>query len=163
MNQVETHYETLQVGRKAEQEVIDAAWKVLMRRYHPDGQTPDEEKARRVNHAHDVLSDSNKRRVYDAAIDQAASREQYTVFPGGFGGAFSGGLGGDGDAYAAAQEYMANPFAMPAIDQQEAINRLIQAALQLSGVAFQNFVKTLPPGIAPFVREYLKRQGRKVA
>jgi len=63
-----THYDTLQVTRTASKEVIEAAWKTLMRAHHPDSEHGNEDYARRLNEAHDVLSDLDKRRKYDATL-----------------------------------------------------------------------------------------------
>lgn len=78
-----THYETLEVSERASLAVVNAAWKVLMQRYHPEGSEPDGEKARLVNSAHDVLENPESRRRYDlnlaqerqAEIREAAARE----------------------------------------------------------------------------------------
>jgi curved DNA-binding protein CbpA len=63
-----THYERLQISETADTEVIDSAWKVLMRRFHPD-RNPNNKKAAKqaqlINEAHDVLSDPTKRAAYD--------------------------------------------------------------------------------------------------
>ncbi len=67
------HYKTLQVTRDAEPEVIERAYKALVRKYHPD-RRPAAEKARatatmqRINAAYDVLSDPARRRAYDATL-----------------------------------------------------------------------------------------------
>jgi curved DNA-binding protein CbpA len=63
-----THYELLEISEKASQELVDAAWKVLMRRFHPDGSEPNSEKAVRINQAHDVLADPKARAAYDAQL-----------------------------------------------------------------------------------------------
>lgn len=63
-----THYETLQVSRTASQEVIEVAWKTLMRMHHPDIAKGNEDYAKRLNQAHEVLSDPERRRVYDETL-----------------------------------------------------------------------------------------------
>lgn len=70
-----TYYEILQVSPNASQEVIEATWKVLMQKYHPDAQSglsPEarHEKSVRLNEAHDVLSDPRKREAYDRELEQ---------------------------------------------------------------------------------------------
>jgi len=60
-------YLILQVHTDAEQEIIEAAYKRLARKYHPDiNGTPDATvRMQKINEAYDVLSDPEKRRVYD--------------------------------------------------------------------------------------------------
>lgn len=61
-------YETLEVSPRASAEMIDAAWKVMLRRHHPDtgGRSSGEAAAKRINVAHDWLSDPGLRARYDA-------------------------------------------------------------------------------------------------
>ena len=64
---MEDHYHTLQVDPDAESEVIEAAYKRLARKYHPDAD-PSEGSTRRmqaINAAYDVLSDAARRAEYD--------------------------------------------------------------------------------------------------
>ena len=66
------HYEILEVSVNASQEVIRAAYRSLMQRYHPDrntGNTESAERALLVNQAYEVLSDANKRAAYDSELN----------------------------------------------------------------------------------------------
>lgn len=74
-------YETLQVHERAIPEVIDKAYRVLVRRYHPDVHPPDRRawahrKMTQLNVAYDVLSDPAQRAEYDAArrLGRSASK-----------------------------------------------------------------------------------------
>ncbi len=60
-------YEILGVGRNATPEELKSAFRKLAREYHPDvNKAPDaEEKFKEINEAYAVLSDSEKRQVYD--------------------------------------------------------------------------------------------------
>ena len=60
-------YSILQVHESAEPEVIEAAYRRLARKYHPDVSTsPDAtETMQRLNDAYAVLSDPGKRSAYD--------------------------------------------------------------------------------------------------
>lgn len=65
-----TAYQVLQVDPDAEQEVVDAAFKRLALKYHPDtSKAPDaSERMREIIEAHGILTDPNKRARYDASI-----------------------------------------------------------------------------------------------
>ena len=60
-------YEVLQVSKNAEQEVIEAAYKRLAQKYHPDvSKNPDAtEKMQLINWAYEILGDKKKRQEYD--------------------------------------------------------------------------------------------------
>lgn len=66
------HYRTLGVHRLAEQAVIEAAYRALARRYHPDlnpGDSAANARLRRINEAYIELSDPGRRGAYDLAWD----------------------------------------------------------------------------------------------
>ena len=67
------HYETLQVHRRAEPEVIRAAYRILARKYHPD-HGGDPRRMIAINDAWDVLGDPERRAAYDASLAAAAAR-----------------------------------------------------------------------------------------
>jgi hypothetical protein len=73
------YYEALEVSPKASPEVLRAAYKSLIQRYHPDRHPGDQEAAvrsRLVVEAYQVLSDADKRAAYDhQLLRQQASRE----------------------------------------------------------------------------------------
>ncbi len=63
------YYEILGVPRDASQEDIKKAFRALVKKWHPDA-NPDnkklaEEKFKEIGEAYEVLSDENKRRIYD--------------------------------------------------------------------------------------------------
>jgi serine/threonine protein kinase len=65
-------YSVLEVNPKASPEVIDAAFKVLMKKVHPDtGASSLGTRAKSLNEAHEILADSLKRNDYDK--DQSKS------------------------------------------------------------------------------------------
>jgi hypothetical protein len=68
MDLIEDYYEILQVHHLAEPEVIEAAYKKLAQKYHPDinKATTSAAKMKKINEAHEVLSDSARRKEYDA-------------------------------------------------------------------------------------------------
>src|SRR5690349_931532 len=103
-------YEELEVSRSASAEVIDAAYRVLVKHYHPDvngngsggngngsrSNGVDAERIKRLNVAHDWLSSPTRRARYDEASPAVAKPDapekapidgQPTpdLSPGGFG------------------------------------------------------------------------------
>lgn len=71
MKRVRTHYDNLRVTRNAPPEVIQAAYRALCQKYHPD-LNRDNPNATRImaiiNTSHDVLSDPVRRRQHDRWI-----------------------------------------------------------------------------------------------
>jgi len=89
------YYEILGVSKDASQEEIKKAYRRLARKYHPDlnpGNKEAEEKFKEISEAYQVLSDPEKRKMYDRFGHAAFSEEG-----GGFGGFEDfGGFGGFG-------------------------------------------------------------------
>lgn len=70
---VATHYDTLQVTRDAPAEVIQAAYKALAQKYHPDrnvGNAAAGEMMQLINESYRILSDGRKKAEHDAWIRQ---------------------------------------------------------------------------------------------
>lgn len=65
------YYRVLQVDPSAEPEVIEAAYKALVKKYHPDrNRAPEaEHRMAQINMAYDVLGDADKRRDYNLIRD----------------------------------------------------------------------------------------------
>ncbi len=61
------YYKELQIDADAEPEVIEAAYRALSKKYHPDiNHAPDsEDRMARINSAYNTLSDASKRRDYN--------------------------------------------------------------------------------------------------
>lgn len=62
------YYEVLGVGKNASEDEIRAAYKKLVKQYHPDLHPNDPaaaEKFKEINEANEVLSDKQKRAAYD--------------------------------------------------------------------------------------------------
>ena len=74
------YYEALEVSKNASKEIIEKAYKVLAKKYHPDLQKEDEkEKAKQkmqiINEAYEVLSDDTKRKEYDKQLEFEKEQE----------------------------------------------------------------------------------------
>jgi molecular chaperone DnaJ len=73
------HYETLQVSRSADPEVIEKAYRALALKYHPDRVADQErpaatERFQRITEAYSVLSDPARRAAYDLTLPDPGSR-----------------------------------------------------------------------------------------
>lgn len=88
------YYEVLGVDRSASEDDIKKAYRKMSRKYHPDIAGPEfEDKFKEVNNAYEVLSDSQKRQMYDAGVDPNNPNA------GGFGSSGFSGMGDMGDIF----------------------------------------------------------------
>ena len=89
MSQKRDYYEVLGVSRDADQRTIKSSYRKLALKYHPDRNPDDqsaEDKFKEAAEAYEVLSDENKRAIYDrAGFDGLRS--------GGFNSPFTGDIG----------------------------------------------------------------------
>lgn len=68
MTENKDYYKTLGISRNASHDEIKKAYRNLARKYHPDlnqGDSKAEEKFKKVQEAHEILSDDEKRKAYD--------------------------------------------------------------------------------------------------
>jgi len=72
------HYRTLQVDPSADVEVIQAAYRVLARRFHPD-LAGDDEVMKRLNAAWEILRDKTRRAAYDQTRSDGGGRTQSAI------------------------------------------------------------------------------------
>ncbi len=78
MSRIHTHYDNLKVARNAPPEVIQAAYRALSLKHHPDHNPGDPEAERimaLINAAYEVLSDPVKRADHDAWIRRREAEE----------------------------------------------------------------------------------------
>lgn len=72
---MKTLYEILEVSENASEEVIEKAYKVLAKKYHPDLQQGEnkqlaEKQMKQLNEAYSILSDETKRKQYDIKLKE---------------------------------------------------------------------------------------------
>ena len=81
-------YEILEVSEKASKEVIDKAYHVLAKKYHPDLQKDEdkkiaENKMKQINEAYEILGNEEKRKQYDEELrikrEEQKLREQVEI------------------------------------------------------------------------------------
>lgn len=102
-------YDLLGVKSDASDSELKKGYRKQALKYHPDKPTGDTEKFKEISEAYDILSDADKRQLYDTYGLEAARRGGPMPDPnaggaGGFPGGFPGGAGGAGGAGG-------NPFA----------------------------------------------------
>ncbi|TMD88069.1 MAG: J domain-containing protein [Chloroflexi bacterium] len=79
------YYDVLGVPRTATQKEITSAFRKLARKHHPDlnaGDKDAEARFKEISEAHDVLSDTKKRKLYDEFGSNWAAAQQAGVEPG---------------------------------------------------------------------------------
>ena len=107
------YYEVLGISRSADKDAIKKAYRKMAKKYHPDSNegNPDaEEKFKEVTEAYNVLSDPEKKKLYDqfghAAFEEGAGGAGYGGGGfngnGGFDGSGFGGFGGFGNSHSGA-------------------------------------------------------------
>ncbi len=116
-------YHTLGVNKDASETDIQKAYRRLARKHHPDlaeDKLKAKEQFQKIQHAYDVLSDSEKRRMYDQLGPNFESYSQAKRGPFGGGGAQPGGqmdidlgdLFGRGGGRGASMEELLKQFGM---------------------------------------------------
>lgn len=76
-----TLYEILEVSENASPEIIEKAYKVLAKKYHPDlhaigDKTQAETKMKEINEAYEILGNSEKKSEYDAKLKMERDQEE---------------------------------------------------------------------------------------
>lgn len=82
---MKNYYEILEVNPKASKEIIEKAYKVLAKKYHPDLYTGEkkqyaERKIKEINAAYNILSDEFLREQYDYELKREEIRYQEDLY-----------------------------------------------------------------------------------
>ncbi len=82
---MKNYYEILEVNQKASKEVIEKAYKVLAKKYHPDLYTGEkkqfsERKIKEINAAYNILSDEFLREQYDYELKREKIRYEENIY-----------------------------------------------------------------------------------
>jgi len=137
-------YEVLGVSKDASADDIKTAYRKLARQYHPDrnpGDTAAEERFKEVSHAHDVLSDPEKRKQYDMGpmfgADPSGGAAGFDMggfdFRDIFGGMFGGGGPGGAGARGPGADRAAGGSAKPRRGQDVEVNVTLSFDQAMSG------------------------------
>jgi curved DNA-binding protein len=113
MPKTKDYYEVLGVPRTATQKEIDAAFRKLARKHHPDlnaGDKQSEARFKEISQAHDVLSDPKKRSLYNEFGSDWAAAEAGGVQPGESRGGFRQQPGGGAQYRTVSPEEMEDLF-----------------------------------------------------
>lgn len=82
---MKNYYEILEVNKRASKEVIEKAYKVLVKKYHPDLFTGEkkiyaEKKIKEINEAYNVLTNEFMREQYDAELEKQEQQILYEKY-----------------------------------------------------------------------------------
>ena len=82
---MKNYYEILEVSENASSEVIEKAYKALVKKYHPDLQPTEkkqeaENKIKIINKAYDILSNQQKKENYDKQLKMQKMKEEQLKF-----------------------------------------------------------------------------------
>lgn len=83
---MKNYYEILQVNENASKEIIEKAYKVLAKKYHPDLQIDEknkkimEKKLKEINEAYHILSDSFLKEQYDIELEKEKQEEYKKMY-----------------------------------------------------------------------------------
>ena len=163
-----THYDVLQVSPQASVDVINASWKALVRKNHPDVNKSAGAKRLMLllNEAHEVLSDPAKRTAYNLQMarphvdfepDKTNGHSRRRQSPGR---AYE-------PAYQNAYENPAAPMAMR--DPNRLMKEFIEGVAETGELAINSFLEAatelslaklheMSPALAALMREQLKNK-----
>lgn len=137
---MKNYYAVLEVSESASPEMIKAAYRVLISRYHPDNQrTGNVELAKQITEAYNVLRDEKRKQVFDADLADERRRNARPQYPRGFQPGFD-------------PRFVENPDAYPVAygDLGEvARDVLLDASFEIGNA----FLNTLLQSVSPFARK----------
>src|SRR5260370_28583565 len=119
MAKTRDYYEVLGVPRTASQKDLGAAFRKRARKHHPDlnaGDKQAEQRFKEISEAHEVLSDAEKKKLYDAFGSDWAAAKAAGVQPGQ-GNPFGGGGARRGPGGGARQRVDYRPLSPGEVEQ----------------------------------------------
>eukprot|EP00271_Cylindrocystis_brebissonii_P013142 TRINITY_DN32752_c0_g1_i1.p1 TRINITY_DN32752_c0_g1~~TRINITY_DN32752_c0_g1_i1.p1 ORF type:complete len:351 (+),score=66.29 TRINITY_DN32752_c0_g1_i1:317-1369(+) len=104
-----SYYDILQTSKSATDDQIKRSYRKLALKFHPDKNPGDEEASKKfseINNAYEVLSDREKRQIYDQHGEEGLKQHAAQQGGGGFGGGdiFSQFFGGGGFGFGGGQQ-----------------------------------------------------------
>jgi curved DNA-binding protein CbpA len=169
-----THYEVLQVSPQASVDVINASWKALVRKNHPDvNKTAGAKKLMLLlNEAHEVLSNSEKRAQYDFALSGGFSGNDFEPDVDTNGHSKARRRKSPGGAYESAYKNAyerENPAPVLMRDPNVLMKEFIQGVAETGNLAIESFLDAateltlaklheMSPPLAALMREQLKKR-----
>lgn len=75
------YYETLEVSRTASREVIEKAYRILAKKYHPDRQNKgvSDYRFKKIQEAYETLSNPEKRKQYDVKLRESEIEQENRI------------------------------------------------------------------------------------
>src|SRR5436190_2076434 len=138
-------YARLELRSTASAEAIEVAWRALLKRHHPDvaGDAGADERAKRINIAHDWLSDPALRARYDRERQGVGDRSTGRASTGGTDGRWSPGPGRPRGSEASSRPLRPRP-----VDAEEALVRHLDRVERLTPDEIDRLMLAEVPPIA---------------
>lgn len=150
------HYAVLQVDRKAEHIVIEAAYRRLARAYHPDVNKGEDAHRQmvRINEAYETLRGVERRRAYDETLARAGGRDTQKSGHGSEPSEDRSTSSRSASGYQSAQNSRESTDKAPEPPNPEmyGLHRLYYDKAAAGAIAWQNRRRAIDPGVCKVIR-----------